>query len=86
MDRYHLLPCALTMTPGLEIRRCVCRLLRAKLHWVFRDGPAITDDKQKLFWMKDLDDMLHDLLEGIFEVKRYLFLDDVTSLENVRKC
>ena len=84
-DRDHLIPCVCQTSSGIRVRDILKRFLDIKTVIGQRDGPAISDIDGKLYGTKDLDDMLHDILLDIFEVRRELFPADISSSEEVMK-
>ena len=80
-DRAHLLPSVPVTWSGINVRNIIDRLLEVKSCTGFSDGPAISTMNGKMPRSKDIDDMLHELLMGIFDLNRALFLPDITSHE-----
>ena len=84
-DRSHLIPCANVTASGIEIRKITQRFLEYKRKLGFTDGPAILDTEGKLLRIKDLDDMIHEVLIEIYEEKKTLFPMDITSHDLIIK-
>ena len=84
-DRAHLLPSVKVTSSGLNVKECLRGLLTVKATCGLKDGPAISDEKGRMYRTKELDDMLHEVLIELFEEKRLLFPPDITSVEHVRK-
>ena len=85
VDRTHLLPCVPITSSGINVKMIIERLLHVKNKLGFKDGPAILDEYGKMYRMKDLDDMLHEVLGGIFEDEKHLFPEDIKSMDDIRK-
>ena len=84
-DRAHLLPCVHRTSSGIDVRSTIERLLEVKNKMGHKDGPAISDEHGKMFNVRDLDDMLHDVLVDLFDLKRNLFPEDIKTVEEIRK-
>ena len=85
MDRTHLLPCVPLTGSGVNVKTTIERLLLSKRQRGFKDGPAILDENGKIYRMKDLDNMLHDVMGSIFEDEKHLFPEDIKSMDDVCK-
>ena len=76
---HHLIPCINTTDSGIEIRKIVYRLVKQKALLGFTTGPAITDTKGKVYTSFDINTMMWDLLESIFEDDKTLFPSDIAN-------
>ena len=85
IDRAHLLPCVQITSSGINVRGAIRRLLELKERRGQKDGPAISNEEGKMYKMRDLDEMLHDVLEEIFTSNKQLFPDDIKDMEDVKK-
>jgi hypothetical protein len=74
-DRGHLIPCSNVTQSGINVKGSVERLLAYNKETKgVVDGPAaMTDEKGRPMTCRDIDDMIHDVLEDLFESDRSLF-------------
>ena len=84
-DCSHLLPSVPKTVSGLNVKALIRRLIQVKARCGLTDGPAISDKKGRIYRMKELDDMLHEIMVDLFEDKRLLFPPDITTTDHVRK-
>ena len=84
-DRSHLLPYIPITSSGINMRSALWRLLETKGRLRHKDGLAIADKHGKMLKMRELDELLHEVLEEIFEFNQNLFSGDIKTLEDVRK-
>jgi hypothetical protein len=83
-DRCHLIPCSNVTSSGIDIKASIERLLAYKETKKVVDGPAMTDDKGVPHTCRDVDDMLHEVLEDIFDSDRDLFPPAIKDVETLR--
>lgn len=83
LDQQHHIPCALITSSGIKVQMVVERLLREKevLGWL--EGPAISNSSGELHSSGDLDCMLHDILEELFEEDKSIFPPDIKTRESL---
>ena len=80
-NRAHLIPCINTTSSGIEVKKVVQRLLVEKSILGFKNGPAISDMKGRIHAEQDMDDLLIEILEEIYNKDKTLFLPKITSRE-----
>ena len=85
VDRQHLIPCTHVTSTGINVREIVKRLIRLKKSQGFNDGPAISDEKGKSLSSSELDDLMIQSLEGIYDKEPNLFPPNVRSKEDIRE-
>jgi len=83
-DEIHLIPCVKTTSTGIEVEVAVRRLMDLKKTQGFVDGPAISEMNGNAYLSRDIDDLLHEVLEDLHVSARILFPPDV-DLEDLRK-
>ena len=83
LDRQHHIPCTLETSSGLRVEKAVERLLREKerLGWI--EGPAIANSRGELYSASDLDCLLHEVLEELFDEDKTIFPPDIKTKENL---
>ena len=83
LDRQHHIPCTLVTSSGIRVEKVVERLVKEKelLGWV--QGPAISNAKGEMFNASDLDSMLHELLDDLFERNKNIFPPDIKTKEDL---
>ena len=64
---------------GIQVRKIVYRLVKLKRTFGYTDGPAISDRKGKMYNSLDINNMLWDILETIYEEDNDLFPSDITT-------
>ena len=84
LDRSHLLPCTTVTDSGISVKTTLRNLLTDKNAFGLKDGPDISDHEGKMYHMKDLDDMLHDVLTDIYSDNKDLFPVDILPLEKLK--
>mmetsp|Transcript_1310 Transcript_1310/g.1887 ORF Transcript_1310/g.1887 Transcript_1310/m.1887 type:complete len:182 (+) Transcript_1310:3104-3649(+) len=84
-DVNHLIPCINITTSKINVRKCIQRLIVDKQRFGFKDGPAISNHEGKMLSLRDLDDMLHDLLKDNFSDNKSLFPSDILSEDDIPK-
>jgi hypothetical protein len=83
-DAIHLIPCVATTSSGIKVKVAVRRLMDLKKDQGLVDGPAISDVNGNAYLSRDIDDLLHEVLEDLHTSKRALFPPDV-DLEDLQK-
>jgi hypothetical protein len=83
-DRCHLIPCSNKTESGIDVKGSVARLVAYKQTKKTMDGPAITDENGRPMTCRDIDDMMHEILEELFESDRSLFPPSIKDLETLR--
>jgi hypothetical protein len=83
-DATHLIPCVKTTSSGIQVEVAVRRLMDLKKTQGFVGGPAIWDQNGNAYLSRDIDDLLHEVLEDLHGSARALFPPDV-ELEDLRK-
>jgi hypothetical protein len=83
-DRCHLIPASAVTGSNIDVKFSVERLLQHKANKGYRDGPAISDENGRLFPTRAIDDMLHEVLEDLFDSDRELFPPQIENEEQVR--
>jgi len=83
-DETHLISCVKTTSSGIEVEGAVGRLMDLKSTQGFVDGPAISDVNGNAYLSRDIEDLLHEVLEDLHASARELFPPDV-DLEDLQK-
>ena len=83
MDRQHNIPCSPNTNSGIKVRRVVQRLIEEKEKLGILRRSAVSDWEGKMYTAGDVDNIMHDLLENIFEVKPTLFPPDIENKESI---
>lgn len=81
--RCHLLPCSTSTSSGIEIKEWLLTLLEQMTSLGFRNGPAIADRKGNVKTCSQMDDILTEILEEIYEDKPSLFPASITAKEDL---
>ena len=68
---------------GINVKGILARLILEKRRLGFRNRPAISDEEGKLFTVREIDDMLLEVLKDCYLENRELFPLDVTSAESL---
>ena len=76
---YHLVPCINITGSGIQVRKIIYRLIKLNRTFGFTDGPAISDRKGKMYYSLDINNLLWDVLDSIFDDDQSLFPADVIS-------
>jgi hypothetical protein len=84
-DHRHLIPVVRITGSGISLEMWLKWLLMIKAKEGHTDGPAISDGNGRVLTSRSLDDLLHEVLEDLFESQKNLFSPDVTSLEKLRE-
>ena len=84
-DSAHLIPCVKITNSGINVKGILERLIKEKTSLGFLEGPAISDDTGKLFTMRDIDDMLLEVLTECYGEDRDMFPLDITTIESLDK-
>ena len=79
----HVIPCVNTTSSGLPVKDWVDDLLKVRKHCGQTTGPAITHHDGSLMSSLDLDRILCDLLESVYDESQDLFPPDVKSREQI---
>ena len=67
------------------MKNTLCRLLNEKNRLGMKDGPAIADETGRMFRMRDLDEMLQELLSSLLVNKKELFPEDIKNQDDIKK-
>ena len=83
VDSVHFVPCAHTTSSGIKVNQVVKQLLdeKEKLGWI--RGPAITNHQGQFYSSRELDGVMHEVLEEMFEEAKQLFPPDIKTKENL---
>ena len=81
--KHRLNPCINVTSSGIDVRHILYLLLVQKRLLGYEDGPGITDLQGRVYSTRDIDDMLHEILEDIFQSAPNLF---PTEIVNKMKC
>lgn len=84
-DSEHLIPCVNQTKSGIKVRSVLRRLIKQKYDLGFRDGPAISNHKGKLFTARELDEMLFESLSYIYSQDPSLFPQDFQSADDLAR-
>ena len=84
-DRTHLLPSVNITSSGVNVKNTLRRLLDEKNCLGMKDGPAISDETGRMFRMRDLDEMLQELLSSLLVNKKELFPEDIKNQDDIKK-
>jgi hypothetical protein len=82
-DRAHLLPSVEITGSGIRVRASLERLIAAKEARGFVDGPAISDENGRAMSTRDIDELMHESLLGIWQGFPSMFPADITSVEKL---
>ena len=88
-DREHCIPCSSKTTSGIDVKFTVFRLMEEKRKLGFTSGPAISNTKGVLYTSSEIDDLLIEILEELFEEEPTLFppvVDSKLSLRDSYHC
>ena len=83
VDKEHNIPCTNVTLPGINVRRIVYRLIEEKEEIGCLEGPAIADDKGRIFTTTEIDQMLQDILEDLYHEDTLLFPLDFKSVADI---
>ena len=83
--RCHLLPCVTTTMSGINMKHVVMRHLRVKERQGLTSGPAISDVKGNILNSNDIDELLTELLEEMFEENCSTFPAEVDTKEKIQE-
>ena len=83
VEKEHNIPCSNVTLSGINVRRTVYRLIEEKEEIGYCEGPAIADDKGRVFTTTELDQMLQDVLEDLYHEDASLFPPDIKSVADI---
>lgn len=82
-EENHLVPCACITNSKIPVEKIVGRLIKEKKKFGFVDGPAISTIKGDLMTVREIDEMLVELLVEIYdENKEYFPVDIISEIES----
>jgi hypothetical protein len=84
-DRAHLLQCVPLTSSGIDVRKSVSRLMALKQTQGYEDGPAISDERERVLSHRALNDSLLEVLEDLFDSDREVFSTWIPDKETLRK-
>lgn len=84
--RCHLLPCCIRTSSGIEVKEWIMILLNQMTELGHKDGPAIADINGNVRSCAQLDNLLFETLEEIYEDHPYMFPPSVQSKEDIPNC
>ena len=88
-DRTHIIPCSNITSSGITVGRYLKRFLKFKKSINQNSGPAMMDLEGTMWTNRDMDGLLHTILEEIFNEQRHLFplnVKDVQKLHHSYQC
>ena len=83
VEKEHNIPCTNITLSGINVRRIVYRLIDKKEEIGYSEGPAISDDKGILLTTTEIDQMLQEILEELYQEDSALFPPDIRSVAYV---
>ena len=84
-DRTHIIPCVNVTSSGIQIKKYLYRFLDFKRSKNQTIGPAMMNLEGKLWSIRDLDGLLHTVLEEVHQEKRHLFPLDVSDINKLHQ-
>ena len=81
----HLIPCINRTSSGIDMKAVVFRLQHKKQPNGFSNGPAVTNIKGRPFTANNMDGLLVDILEELFEEFPKLFPPEVNGILGIRE-
>lgn len=85
IDRQHWIPCSNVTASGIHVKEIVRRLTRFKKSQGLENGLAMSDVKGNSLSTMELDGLLIQSLENIYEKEPNLFPSNVVSKEDIRE-
>ena len=83
-DTAHIILCVSVISPDINVKRLLRRLINVNTKLGLRDGPTISGDTGKLLEPSDLDEMVIELLMEYHSENRELFPVDMDTQEKIR--
>lgn len=84
-DRCHLLPCTYQTSSGIKPYEWIQALLKIKAEQNLSDGPAISDSKGFVLSSSVIDNLMHEILEQLFDTQKELFPKIINNVEDIRE-
>lgn len=78
-DYMHLIPCVEVTSSGIRIRELLKTFMLYKKSLGIKIGPALVDEKGKIYNISVFDELLHDSLLECFNENKLLFPPDIES-------
>ena len=79
VEKEHNIPCINITSSGINVKRIVYRLMEEKEKLGITNGPAISDRKGTSLTSTEIDQMLQEILEELYQEDTSLFPPDIKS-------
>jgi len=83
-DLSHLIPCITRTKSGIRMKEIIKDLIEIKAANGFRNGPAISDIRGRMFNSSFINDLLVEFLVTIFDENRHLFPGNILSKDQIK--
>ena len=84
-DRCHFLPCINVTGSGINAKHVILRHLELKKLQGLRTGPAISDRKGNILHSNNIDELLTELLEELFDEDSSSFPAEIQTRERTQE-
>ena len=81
IEKLHSIPCANITSLGINVKAIVWRLVGEMEKLGRHEGPAVADVKGEMYSSVELDQMLQEVLEEVYDGDSSLFPPDIKQLE-----
>ena len=83
-DLAHLIPCVTKTRSGIQMKQIIQDLINIKSINGFRNGPAISDIRGRIFNSSFINDLLVEFLTSIFDENRDLFPGNILNRDQIK--